>query len=180
VKSTVSTVLLVASAAAFADCGVAAEHATHPTNDGAVDADPFAAPPICTSMTLWTMGSNPSPLMQPGQPCIACHKGYSETPSYVIAGTLYPTAHEPDECYGTNGNGGAIVVITGSDGASISLTPNVAGAFTYEGTVAVPYAAEVRYRGRVRAMIQTQVLGDCNGCHTQAGTNLAPGRILTP
>jgi hypothetical protein len=31
-----------------------------------------------------------------------------------------------------------------------------------------------------RAMVAAQTTGICNSCHTQDGTNLAPGRITVP
>ena len=31
-----------------------------------------------------------------------------------------------------------------------------------------------------RAMVGTVTNGDCNSCHTAAGANAAPGRILAP
>jgi hypothetical protein len=111
-----------------------------------------------------------------------------EGPRYVIAGTLYPTAHEPDLCDGvssTGGTQGAEVVIIGASGQMLTLTPNSAGNFFYSGTLAEPYQAKVVYQGRERAMIEAQTSGDCNNCHTQEGAMpsgplKAPGRILLP
>ena len=65
-----------------------------------------------------------------GQACITCHT-VNGGPSLTIAGTLYPTAHEPDLCNGVDGASGAAVVITGFDGASVTLVPNSAGNFLY-------------------------------------------------
>jgi mono/diheme cytochrome c family protein len=111
------------------------------TGCGTVGPDPFGVPPTCTSNTFWSSGSNGSPSMDPGMACISCHASNPDAPPFAIAGTLYPSAHEPDLCDGVNGTGGAIVVITGADGASISLTPNAAGNFSYEGRVALPFQA---------------------------------------
>jgi len=44
----------------------------------------------------------------------------------------------------------------------------------------MPFKAKVTYMGRERAMNAAQTSGDCNACHTQNGTNSAPGRILLP
>ena len=44
----------------------------------------------------------------------------------------------------------------------------------------MPFTAKVTYQGRERAMTAPQTSGDCNGCHTQAGANGAPGRITLP
>ena len=122
--------------------------------------------------------------MNPGRACIACHS-MGRGPAFALAGTLYPTAHEPDLCNGVNGTTGAKVVIVGADGKMQTLTPNGAGNFYYQGTIAMPYQAKVVYMGRERAMIEPQTSGDCNNCHTQngampSGTLKAPGRILLP
>jgi hypothetical protein len=101
-------------------------------------------------------------------------------PSLTIAGTVYPTAHEPDLCNGANGSNGARVVITGADGATLTLTPGTSGNFNSRTAVKTPFRAKVTYMGRERAMSTAQTSGDCNSCHTQSGTNSAPGRILLP
>ncbi|HTA19305.1 MAG TPA: hypothetical protein VK989_08430, partial [Polyangia bacterium] len=80
-------------------------------------------------------------------------------------------------------NGGAVgaqVVIVDANGQSITMTPNSAGNFSWEGNLATPYQAKVVYMGRERAMIEPQTSGDCNNCHTQqgampTGTTKAPG-----
>jgi hypothetical protein len=149
--------------------------------DGGAAPDPFAVPPTCTSNTRWTLGTEGSPSMSPGQACIACHTSSGgEAPRFALAGTVYPTAHEPNDCNGASGTGGAQVVITGADGRAVTLTPNGAGNFYYQGTVALPYLAKVLYMGRERVMVDKQTSGDCNACHTQSGTMNAPGRIILP
>jgi hypothetical protein len=149
--------------------------------DGGTISDPFSVAPTCTSMTTWRGGTEGSALMEPGMTCVSCHATTGgEAPRFAVAGTVYPTAHEPDLCNGASGANGARVVITGANGASVTLTPNAAGNFSYEGTIATPYSAKVTYMGRERAMGATQTSGDCNACHTQAGAMSAPGRILLP
>jgi hypothetical protein len=150
-----------------------------PIDAGGAIADPYSTPVVCTSKTMWTQGTRGSGNMQPGVACIACHsKG--EGPPFALGGTVYPTAHEPDNC-----NGGAVtsmsrVVVTGADGNTITLTPNMAGNFSYGGALATPYKVKVTYMGRERAMIAAQTSGDCNACHTEMGAMMAPGRILLP
>ena len=106
-------------------------------------------------------------------------EGEGEGPLFAIAGTVYPTAHEPNYCMAT-GAAGAVVEISDSSGAVHSLTVNTSGNFYYEGAIAYPYAAKVLFEGRERAMNAVQTSGDCNGCHTQSGSQGAPGRILLP
>ena len=151
------------------------------TSCGTVAPDPFSVAPTCTSNTTWTLGDQGSPLMDPGKACISCHAANPlEAPPFTIAGTLYPTAHEPDLCNGASGTGGAVVVITGADGKTISLIPNAAGNFSYDGAVATPFSAKVTYMGRERDMVAAQTSGDCNSCNTQSGAMSAPGRIILP
>lgn len=141
--------------------------------------DPFGAAPICTSKMNWTGGNRGSAQMNPGMACISCHSS-GEGPRFAVAGTLYPTAHEPDRCDGVDGTNGAQVIITGADGRMQTLTPNSAGNFYSQTTIKTPYQAKVVYMGRERAMVAMQTSGDCNSCHTQNGANSAPGRILLP
>jgi mono/diheme cytochrome c family protein len=135
----------------------------------------FDTPSVCTSGRTSTRGEGPT--MAPGQACVACHSR-GEGPRYSIAGTVYPTAHEPDNCLGSPG--GVSVVITGADGAVVTLPVNSAGNFSLRTRVATPYTAKVVAGGKVRVMATPQTNGDCNACHTQAGTSLAPGRVVAP
>lgn len=145
-------------------------------------ADPFAAQPVCTSGLTWSKGDHGSSLMNPGLGCIACHSKSSEAPTLTLGGTVYPTAHEPDLCDGATSAiySGATIVVTGADQKTISLTPNAAGNFLYQGPLALPFHIKLTYMGRERMMGVAQTSGDCNSCHTQDGTNGAPGRILLP
>jgi len=148
--------------------------------------DPLTRQPICTSNTFWTGGNSGNVLMNPGRACISCHtssnagEGEAEAPIFNIAGTLYPTGHEPDLCNGVNGTTGARVVVVDAANRTLTLTPNAAGNFTYTGALTTPYHAKVTYQGRERIMTAAQTSGDCNGCHTQNGANSAPGRITLP
>jgi len=148
---------------------------------GAPPSDPLNAPPTCTTNTTWTRGTNGSSSMEPGQACISCHAKGGEAPKFVIAGTLYPTGHEPDNCNGVSGTTGAKVVVTGNDGTTVTLTPNSAGNFYSSTTLPPPYQAKVvNAAGVERVMSSTASTGDCNSCHTQTGANSAPGRITLP
>lgn len=187
--------VIVVAIAAFAGCDANGEIGAHGpgskdaggSGPGRVDGsgqgettvpDPFSVPPTCTSGMTWRDGKGP--MMNPGQPCIDCHRREGDAPNFTIAGTIYPTAHEPDLCYGTGGINGLEVVITGADGRVVTLTPNDSGNFSYEGAVMLPFHAKVVYLGRERVMAAPQTSGDCNLCHTQTGAMSAPGRILLP
>jgi hypothetical protein len=110
--------------------------------------------------------------MRPGDDCGNCH-------SFFVAGTVYPTAHEPLLCDGTTA-AGTTVVITDATGAVTSLTLSSAGNFYSDAVVATPFQAEVVYNGLIREMATPQVNGDCNSCHTEQGASGAPGRIMLP
>jgi hypothetical protein len=141
--------------------------------------DPLLAMPTCTSMTTWNNGNKGSGSMNPGVACIACHSS-GEGPSFNIAGTVYPTGHEPDKCNSLVGPAGARIVIIGADGKMLTLTPNGAGNFYSSAAIKTPYQAKVTYQGRERLMQAMQTSGDCNSCHTQGGAKMAPGRITVP
>ena len=139
--------------------------------------DPLAAAPQCTSNQTWNGGDEGSSRMNPGEACISCHSQSREGPRFAIAGTVYPTGHEPDRCYGTSQ---AQIVITDAAGRTLTLTPNSAGNFSSNATLTLPYNAKVVANGSERAMAAAQSSGDCNSCHTQSGANGAPGRITVP
>jgi hypothetical protein len=181
----------VAAGAPKATCA-ATDGGAGPDAAPAIDPNaPFAVAPKCSSGKTWTGGDRGSDAMYPGRACVGCHATTGgEAPLYTIAGTLYPTGHEPDSCNGVAGTAaGAQVVIVGADKKSITLPVNAAGNFFYEGAIATPYQAKVVYMGRERAMIEPQTSGDCNACHTQNGTKpagsaasalTAPGRVVLP
>jgi hypothetical protein len=151
---------------------------------------PFDGPPVCTSMQTWNQGNEGDPHMNPGMACITCHSkgappGEDPPPVLLIGGTVYPTGHEPDLCMGGSPDPAlmATVEITGKDGAVTSIPVLDNGNFLHEakmGAIATPFTAKVIYNGKERAMSTPQTSGDCNSCHTQAGANGAPGRIVLP
>jgi mono/diheme cytochrome c family protein len=152
----------------------------------------------CTSKKYWTKDDDDgSELMTPGRACIACHdlengKGGKtkddddddddddelEAPAFTAAGTLYPTLHEPDNCYGITSLD-AKVILEGADGKTVTLDVNAAGNFMTEGVIALPYRATVVRGGKTRVMKTAQKSGDCNACHS-AEASEAPGRIVAP
>ena len=115
--------------------------------------------------------------MHPGGACISCHATTPEAPTLALGGTVYPTAHEPDDCMGA---AGATVEITDANGVVTTLPSNGSGNFLFEGTVAFPYTARVLYQGRERRMMGSRTTGNCGSCHTETGKNGAPGRIMLP
>ena len=148
---------------------------------------PFDGPVVCTSGTHWTSGNAESPLMHPGLPCISCHASSGDgltshehgepPPIFRVAGTVYPTGHEPNDC---NGATTAVVEVTDATGAVTRLPVNAAGNFFTLAALPAPIHVAVAANGKRRAMSMSPPTGDCNSCHTQDGANLAPGRIALP
>lgn len=143
---------------------------------GAGGGGTFGGPAVCTSGKNWTGGNRESPLMHPGVACINCHSS-GEGPRFRIAGTVYPTGHEPDDCDGATA---AAVEVTDANGKVTSLAVNAAGNFYTQAAVAFPIHVAVVANGARRAMASSPPTGDCNSCHTQNGANQAPGRIALP
>lgn len=146
--------------------------------------NPYDTPVVCTSNQHWTGGDRESPNMHPGGACISCHtSGGGEGPRFTFAGTVFPSAHEPDDCNGLDGSSAmAQVIITDASGSTFTLNVNSVGNFSYESRTApvMPYTAKVVSGGNERIMTAKQTTGDCNSCHTQDGANDAPGRIMAP
>jgi hypothetical protein len=145
--------------------------------DGGVD--PFSVT-RCTSMQYSTLPEGP--LMEPGNACIACHSQYSgpeAPPVYFAAGTVYDTGHEPSRCNGVNVSG-AQVVFTDANNTDHPVDVNSAGNFYLFTSMPGPFHVKVVYNGMERAMTASPPSGDCNTCHTAAGDQSAPGRIVLP
>lgn len=131
----------------------------------------------CTSGVTWGGGDRGSPAMHPGRACITCHES-EDGPLWTIAGTVYPSLHEPNDCNGTRGR--VEVVITDAKGATLTLPVNTAGNFFTSTAVTFPVHAKVVSGSTENAMIAAQTSGDCNSCHTPGGASAAPGRVAAP
>lgn len=157
-----------------------------PFGDGG--GNPYDTPVVCSSNRTFVGDRSdppdPHPGMFPGEACISCHQSTTGEPKLVVGGTVYPTAHEPNDCISASIPSGAAVVISREDGTewrSIPIGPN--GNFLAldgQGTLPIPFTARVTANGRERAMATPQRSGDCNSCHTVKGTSGAPGRIMLP
>lgn len=159
-----------------------------PAGSCAPAVDPaFSAPPQCSSNSYWTQGDNGSSRMRPGLACISCHRANPGAPQFAIAGTVFPTGHEYDNCNGA-GASGATVTVTDKNGAARAFIANAAGNFygsASAGWPVFPITATVSFNGKTRSMATAVSTGDCNACHTQNGTAVGgipapPGRIALP
>jgi hypothetical protein len=142
---------------------------------GGTDAnDPLNFSARCTSGMTWN-GVTKDQNMRPGEACPTCHS------NFYLAGTVYPTGHEPNDCDGVDGlTAGVTVQVTDAAGNVITLYPNGVGNFYTSITITPPFHAKVIQNGKERAMGVSQTNESCNSCHTQSGANGAPGRITLP
>ena len=145
----------------------------------------YSVEETCTSNARWTRGDRGSENMHPGDACIACHDRERGAPDYTVAGTVYPTAHEPIDCNGVSGKASkTTVVITDAAGKTWNLAVNPVGNFFSRSAIEKPFRAKV-VRGDAVFEMQAPITdGECNGCHTAEGTFDDPdkprGRIVLP
>jgi mono/diheme cytochrome c family protein len=166
-------------------------------SDGGVVQSPYDTPDTCTRAITWAggeqdWGNYPKTAMHPGEKCLDCHAhpgNYNlpdNGPSMWFGGTVYPTAHELEECFGVDGQQtGATVEITDANGQVVSAKVGVSGNFYLRKganvpPIVFPIHAKVLAGGKTRAMSQEVQHGDCNVCHTLHGDQNAPGRIMLP
>jgi cytochrome c553 len=149
--------------------------------DGTPPVSEYDTPLTCSSKKHWTRGDEESSLMHPGVACIECHDR-DDGPSFIAAGTIYKTAHEPDDCNGIAG-AGTKVVITDAAGKVFTQSVNGAGNFYFEtktNKMKLPYRAKIVSGTKTREMKKPVTTGDCNVCHTEKGAESAPGRVMAP
>jgi hypothetical protein len=138
------------------------------------------SPQVCSTGSAVSAGE--SPMMEPGGDCIGCHSS-GEGPAFTVAGTVMAALRDDTNCAGVSG---VTVRLTGADGNKIELTTNATGNFSYShtgaGGLTFPYHAEVSRNGATMAMLTPRTAAEtsCNACHTAAGANGAPGRIVAP
>ena len=139
--------------------------------DGSNDPnDPLNKRVACSSGKRST--GAPSENMSPGRACLDCH-------SFAVAGTIYPTGHETNDCQGLN-DAQVMLVITDANGDSATLPVNSVGNFAASGELTLPFTAKIVRGNAERRMRTPQTNTDCNECHTAEGANGAPGRIVPP
>lgn len=98
-----------------------------------------------------------------------------------MAGTIYPGRHDADDCNGVDGLGIAVAFFA-DDGSEIAprLQLNNVGNFFGTRTMPARYRVKVISQGRESTMQEPVTNGDCNFCHTAAGTLGASGRLTKP
>jgi cytochrome c5 len=148
---------------------------------GGAGPNPYDTPEQCSSGNTWNNGDNGGDRMYPGRACNNCHKNEKPDEIFSIAGTVYPTAHEPDNCLGV-GTGEATIEVTDNNGAVTTVSTNSSGNFRSKANYAWPITVRVLAGGKSLAMVTKldPPGGDCNTCHNLGGTDGAPGRIILP
>lgn len=163
---------------AFSDAGSVVDDASF----GAIDAAGLQSGSDAGACAIGTAGIGgliPGPTMAPGTTCIACHAA-TGAGALDIAGTVYTNLDEANLCLGVASS--LQVVITDAQGTAHTLAVNSSGNF-YDSTlggIPTPYTAKVVGPNGSVPMMTSQTSGDCNSCHTSAGTQGAAGRIVGP
>jgi hypothetical protein len=148
---------------------------------GTIDDD--GGPPVesCTSKSAWTGGLRGSDEMTPGRACMACHVMTPSAPQYTVSGTVYAGPHDADDCNGVDGLGVAVAILSDTgDEIGSRLQLNRVGNFFATRAMPPLYRVKVLAGGRERVKQSPVRTGDCNLCHTAAGTMGASGRLLKP
>jgi hypothetical protein len=160
--------------------GVADADLSITVTDGGITVPDGAMPTNCTVGPSGALGLVPVDTMAPGTACVACHLGIGK-PLY-IAGTVYPAnaPHDADLCLGVTG---VQVEIVDANGGKHLYDVNSSGNFVDQSPLELwpsPWTVATVKGSARRPMIGTVTSGDCNACHTAAGAQDAPGRVLAP
>lgn len=155
-----------------------------PGGDCGAGTNVFAGGSVCTSGKTY-IGKENNP-MRPGEACNACHKKERKK-TFALAGTIYPTGHEPNDCVGVT-DGSVVVVVTDGTGKEtrIPVSTRENGNFVSQSSFTKPVHVRVESADGTKKRAMSTELdlaggdGDCNGCHTEGGANKAPGRIAAP
>lgn len=151
------------------------------------DAGPV--PTTCASNKPWNGARDEN--MRPGEACVACHQSQEPGKAYFFMGTLFPSAHERNDCDALPPSQTRVEILDVNNTVVLTMTPfSPSGNFYYPNRKAIgqngknilmPYRARVvRADGGVSLMMTPQTNGDCNSCHTEQGASGAPGRIVWP
>jgi hypothetical protein len=149
----------------------------------APDAGVGPFPTTCTSNSFWSQGNHGSSDMNPGLACKTCHLTNSFFNDDQFMGTVFPSEHEKDLCNAQPPSGTVVQIVDSTGAVALTLTVSgTSGNFhsAFLTSVSMPYTARVVANGATASMTTPQTSGDCNSCHTEQGTNGAPGRIALP
>lgn len=148
---------------------------------GAIPENPIE--PTCASTKFWDPKATSTAEMNPGRACRSCHKTQAADFNYFFMGTVFPSFHEKDLCMSPPPLGAKVEILDTDGNVTMTLSPNASGNFISSAVAAgvpIPYTARLVANGRSRSMVTPQKDGDCNRCHTEQGTEHAPGRLVWP
>ncbi len=102
--------------------------------------------------------------MEPGQPCLSCHRsgGEADDEVFSFAGTVY------EDGAGTAAVEGVLVTVTDSQAQTVTVVSNAAGNFYSDNTLTPPFQVTLT-RGANGVSMTAQTGGECNGCHSPEG-----------
>lgn len=152
---------------------------------GFTDRVPSGVTGTCSTDQYWQFGDAESSRMHPGRACLACHQAEGEGPRRGFLGTVVQAVDDSNDCRGV-GDVRVDILDDGDGSVLATTTTNNAGNFIIESstlctqTSCPPYRVRLTLDGRTRDMLTPQTSGDCNTCHSAAGTDGAPGRIVAP
>ena len=119
--------------------------------------------------------------MYPGGACIQCHTQSGDGPIFTYAGTVQASLHDEDTCRGV---GDVLVeILDDASGSTVASQTTDSQSGNFGLAIANPpskYRVRLTLDGRTREMVTAQTVGDCESCHTVAGDQSAPGRIVAP
>jgi len=101
---------------------------------------------------------------------------------YDYMGTVFRAPHERDLCRPGLTVPARVEIYDLNNVLVVSMTVNSGGNFFGDASGVKParYKAKIITAEGSRTMTSAQTSGDCNTCHTVAGTSGAPGRIFLP
>lgn len=143
----------------------------------------FAAGTQCSTGQWWQSADdrNAGFSMHPGRACVDCHRSSGDQDALLFryAGTVMANLRDEDDCRGVPGV--TVEILNANDAVIATATTNAAGNFGLMQPAFEEFRVRLTYDGRNREMLGHQAsTGDCNSCHTAAGANGAPGRIVAP
>jgi hypothetical protein len=138
--------------------------------DDDVEPDATPLPPDARLDCELAHSSGSSGYHNPGTACLDCHNGQQAgAPIFTFAGTVYA------DRAGTIPVVDASVIVIDGDGQIVSVKTTRNGNFYTQANLSPPYITAVSRCPDNVPMVTNFVDGDCNSCHSGAGS---PGRVV--
>jgi hypothetical protein len=127
---------------------------------------------LCLVAVVFGCASEHSPVMKPGENCMACHDG-NQAPAWTAAGTIFPDINAPTY----RGLQGITIKVTDAEGRTVTMVSNAAGNFYTAEPLTPPLGATVESNGVVLTEQNPLSRGACNSCHTIPPLEETKGRL---